>query len=70
MRAMVSRDGGMSWETTVYMLGWGHSGGHTSSVVLKDGNILTLNNNYSPAENALVTYAAIWKPLPRGATVR
>ena len=66
----------MTWDETLYMLGWyggggpqdvqtnSSSGGHTSSVVLKDGNVLTLCNGWSPAQSALITDATIWKPLP------
>jgi hypothetical protein len=72
VRAIVSRDEGRSWEATAYMLGWwgaqgsgpsSSSGGHTSSVVLRDGRILTVDNGWSPADNGLVTEATIWRPL-------
>ena len=40
-RALVSTDNGFSWEKEIYMLCWGYPG-RTSSIVLKDGRVLTL----------------------------
>ncbi len=40
-RALVSSDGGLTWEQEIYVLCWGHSG-RTSSVVREDGSVLTL----------------------------
>lgn len=77
-RAMISRDQGKTWDDTVYMLGWwggqgsgpfSSSGGHTSSAVMPDGEIVTVCNGWSPGDNSLITEATIWRPLslgPRG----
>ena len=71
-RAMLSRDGGKTWDPTVYMLGrlgWmarsfvEASSSFTSSVLLKDGSILTIGSGWSIPENGTVAEAIIWKPL-------
>ncbi|MBM3802385.1 MAG: exo-alpha-sialidase [Acidimicrobiia bacterium] len=66
-RAMVSRDQGKTWSRTLYMLGllgWrGKGGGHTSSVLLKDGRVLTVGSGWSTELNSHVSEATIWKPL-------
>jgi hypothetical protein len=63
-RALVSRDQGKTWAATFYMLGWWPaSGGFTSSVLLKDGRVMTTDNGWSPGDNANMTHAIIWKPL-------
>lgn len=63
-RAVVSRDGGNTWAATLYMLGWyPMSGGMTSSVVLKDGRVLTMRSGWQPGETGNTTSATIWKPL-------
>ena len=57
-RAMVSRDEGKTWDKRFYILGWWpESLGHTSSVVLKDGNVITVSTDGANG------YAVIWKPL-------
>jgi hypothetical protein len=57
-RAMVSRDEGKTWDTRFYILGWWpESLGHTSSVVLKDGNVITVTTDGANG------HAIIWKPL-------
>ena len=64
-RAMVSRDGGQTWDKILYMLGWWkNSGGMATCVALKDGNVLTVNAGWSPGDNSHVVEATIWKPLP------
>jgi hypothetical protein len=71
-RAMLSRDGGKTWDPTMYMLGrlgWmgrsfvERSSSFTSSVLLKDGRVLTIGSGWSQAHNEQVTEAIIWKPL-------
>ena len=58
-RAMVSRDQAKTWDSTLYMLGWwASSGGHTSSVRLKEGRILTVGCGDGQLQSTL------WKPLP------
>jgi len=57
---MTSRDGRKTWAPTLYMLGWWTaSGGFTSSVVLPDGRVLTADNRWSPADDAMVTEVTI-----------
>ena len=71
-RAMISRDGGKTWDSTLYMLGrlgwmartraemcWSF----TSSVLLKDGRVLTVGTGWSRTANDNVLEATIWKPL-------
>jgi len=58
-RAMVSRDQGKTWDPRFYILGWWpNSLGHTSSVLLKDGSIITVTTD---GPNG---HATIWEPLP------
>jgi len=68
-RAMVSRDGGKTWDSTLYMLGllgWKSKGaGHSSSVLLKDGQVLTVGSGWSEETNSNLGEAIIWKPLDR-----
>jgi hypothetical protein len=68
-RAMVSRDGGKTWDSTLYMLGllgWKSKGaGHTSSVLLKDGRVLTVGSGWSEESNSNLAEAIIWKPVDR-----
>ena len=71
-RAMLSHDGGKTWDPTIYMLGrlgWiarsfvEMSPSFTSSVLLKDGTVLTVVSGWSPAHNCQVSEAVIWKPV-------
>ena len=71
-RGMVSRDGGKTWDPVIYMLGrlgWmgrtreEMSWSFTSSVLLKDGRVLTLGTGWSPAHKGNVNEVIIWKPL-------
>ena len=55
-RAIVSDDGGQTWQRQIYVLHWGQAG-RTSSVVLKDERILTL---IAGTEGG--TRATIWSP--------
>ena len=55
-RALVSNDGGTTWEEEIYVLFWGYSG-RTSSITLKDGRVLTLL-----AGTGTGTRATIWLP--------
>ena len=56
-RALVSTDGGATWEPEIYVLRWGHSG-RTSSVALLDGSVLTL----LAGNDGLGTRATVWRP--------
>ena len=56
-RAMISRDEGRTWDSRFYILSWRQGQGHTSSVGLKDGNVITLT---SEGRNG---HAIIWRPL-------
>ena len=56
-RALVSTDGGSTWDEEIYVLCWGHSG-RTSSVVLEDGSVLTLLAGVEDCG----TRATIWRP--------
>ena len=57
-RARVSSDGGLTWEEENYILAYDRIGTRTSSVVLKDGRILTLwASNISKGVSG-----TIWKP--------
>ena len=58
-RGMVSFNQGKSWDSRVYMLGW-PGGGHTSSVALEDGTILTVRG----VKKLKGIEATIWRPLP------
>ena len=58
-RAMVSYDEGNTWEKRLYMLGWWNpSSGHTSTIVLPDGRLMTVG------AGARHIQVVIWKPLP------
>jgi photosystem II stability/assembly factor-like uncharacterized protein len=56
-RALVSTDGGSTWEDEIYVLCWGHSG-RTTSVALEDGSVLTLLAGVEESG----TRATIWRP--------
>jgi len=56
-RALVSNDGGLTWEPDIYVLCWGH-GGRTSSIALPDGRVLTLTAGGWEEG----TRATIWSP--------
>ena len=66
-RGMVSRDQGKTWDSTLYMLGlqgWKEpSGGHTSTVVLKDGRLLTVGTGWSNERRVNLLEVCIWKPI-------
>jgi hypothetical protein len=64
-RGMISRDEGMTWDKTLYMLGWWRfSGGFSSTQVLPDGRIVTADTGWSPGDNYNRVEVTIWKPLP------
>ena len=71
-RAMLSRDGGKTWGSTIYMLGrlgWmartraEMSWSFTSSVPLRDGRVLTVGTGWSIAQKENVAEAIVWTPL-------
>jgi hypothetical protein len=62
-RAMISRDQGKSWDTTQYMISWWKASGlFPSSVVLKDGRVLTASGGYS-GDTGPVVEVKMWRPL-------
>ena len=66
-RAMISHDNGMTWDKTLYMLGWWRfSGGFTSCQVLKDGRIVTADTGWSPGDNNNRIEVTTWRPLSEG----
>ena len=65
-RAMISHDQGVTWNSESYMLNWAEtSGGHTSSVILPSGFVLTIGNLWSAEKNNYLTEAVVWQPKKR-----
>ena len=58
-RARVSTDGGKTWEPENYILAYERIGTRTSSIVLKDGRILTL---WASSLHRELVRGTIWSP--------
>ena len=57
-RGLISPDGGRAWEPHIYLLGYHTSDARTSSVVLRDGRVLTL---WAGAQDGGI-HSTIWFP--------
>ena len=71
-RALVSRDGGTTWEDEVYCLDYTvFTGSYTASISLEDGTILTIagssqaGNDWAAVKDNTDLYAIRWKPVAR-----
>ena len=57
-------DDGMTWDKTVYMLGWWrYRGGFTSTRILRDGRVVTADTGWASGDNDNRIEVTILNPL-------